>query len=67
MGWVTGPLTAFVILGAGQFLPIPVAVIIGFIFRIWFTGAMHEDGLMDFFDGFGGGSVQRADLSHHER
>lgn len=63
VGWVTGPLTAFVILGAGQFLPIPVAVIIGFIFRIWFTGAMHEDGLMDFFDGFGGGRSKEQTLA----
>ncbi|MDO5016986.1 MAG: adenosylcobinamide-GDP ribazoletransferase [Porphyromonas sp.] len=55
VGWITGSLTALVIYGAGQFLPPFLAVAVGFVFRILLTGAMHEDGLMDFFDGFGGG------------
>ena len=58
VGWLTGPLTALVILGLGQFLPVTLAVTIGFIFRILLTGGMHEDGLMDFFDGFGGGRTR---------
>lgn len=63
VGWVTGPLTALVILGLGQFLPIPAAVAFGFLFRIWLTGGMHEDGLMDFFDGFGGGRSMEQTLA----
>lgn len=58
VGWITGPLTALVILGFGQFLPVPIAVALGFVFRILLTGGMHEDGLMDFFDGFGGGRTR---------
>ena len=32
-----------------------IAVLLAFISRILLTGALHEDGLADFFDGFGGG------------
>jgi len=31
------------------------AVLLAFISRLLLTGALHEDGLADFFDGFGGG------------
>jgi len=37
------------------FLPIELAVLGSFIVGILTTGAFHEDGLADFFDGFGGG------------
>ncbi len=36
-------------------LPCPVAVISAIIVRLLITGALHEDGLADFLDGFGGG------------
>ena len=36
-------------------LPWPVAVIAAIIVRLLITGALHEDGLADFLDGFGGG------------
>ena len=36
-------------------LPWPVAVISAIIVRLLITGALHEDGLADFLDGFGGG------------
>ncbi len=36
-------------------LPWPVAVIVAIIVRLLITGALHEDGLADFLDGFGGG------------
>ena len=32
-----------------------IAVILAFVSRLLLTGALHEDGLADFFDGFGGG------------
>ena len=36
-------------------LPLEIAIIGSFIVGILVTGAFHEDGLADFFDGFGGG------------
>ena len=35
--------------------PLPVAVLLALCTRLFLTGALHEDGLADFFDGFGGG------------
>lgn len=55
VGWLTGGVMAGVIWSSGQFLPTPVAVTLAFIVRLLLTGALHEDGLMDLFDGFGGG------------
>lgn len=40
-------------------LPHPVAVLLAMASRIILTGALHEDGLCDFFDGFGGGGTDR--------
>ena len=37
-------------------LPHAVAVIAAIAVRLMITGALHEDGLADFMDGFGGGS-----------
>lgn len=54
-GIITGTLGALVMLGASFFLPPLVAVILGVAARVLVTGALHEDGLADFFDGFGGG------------
>jgi adenosylcobinamide-GDP ribazoletransferase len=48
-------------LGGGIFLlfqwifPTPVALIMAMVTMVLATGALHEDGLSDFFDGFGGG------------
>jgi adenosylcobinamide-GDP ribazoletransferase len=36
-------------------LPKLIAIIIALLVRTLITGALHEDGLADFFDGFGGG------------
>ena len=36
--------------------PPVVAVLLGVAARVLVTGALHEDGLADFFDGFGGGT-----------
>ena len=38
-----------------KILPWPVAVIAAIVVRLLITGALHEDGLADFMDGFGGG------------
>ncbi len=36
-----------------------IIVLLAIIARILLTGALHEDGLADFFDGFGGGGTDR--------
>ena len=38
------------------YLPYMVAVLMAIVVRLLLTGALHEDGLADFLDGFGGGS-----------
>ena len=38
-----------------SWFPLPVAVLLALCTRLFLTGALHEDGLADFFDGFGGG------------
>ena len=40
-----------------------IAVLMAFISRILITGALHEDGLADFLDGFGGGRTREQILS----
>ena len=40
-------------------LPYTVAVIVAIAVRLLLTGALHEDGLADFLDGFGGGGNDR--------
>lgn len=41
---------------AAQIFPYSIAVIIAILSRVLITGALHEDGLADFLDGFGGGN-----------
>ena len=49
-------------LGASTILPHGVAVILALTSRLLITGALHEDGLADFFDGFGGGTNRESTL-----
>ena len=55
-GWVTGGLTGLLLWLAAQVFPMLPAVIIALTGRILLTGGLHEDGLADFCDGFGGGT-----------
>ncbi len=62
-GWLTGGFMAATLFGACHILPYPVAVILAIIVRLFLTGALHEDGLADFFDGFGGGTDRQRILT----
>lgn len=54
-GWITGAVTAFVLWLAANVTGMVPAVIIALLCRVLLTGGLHEDGLADFCDGFGGG------------
>ncbi len=59
-GLLTGTTTALVLWLSSHALPGAVAVTFAFIWRVLITGALHEDGFADFFDGFGcGGTRER--------
>lgn len=62
VGWLTGGVMAGVLWLSGQILPLPIAVMLAIISRVLLTGALHEDGLADFFDGFGGGATKERTL-----
>lgn len=53
-GLLTGAVTALVFIGATILFSSFTAVILALIARLILTGAMHDDGLADFFDAFGG-------------
>ena len=63
VGWLTGGMMAATLFGACHILPFPVAVLIAVVVRLFVTGALHEDGLADFFDGFGGGTDRQRILT----
>ena len=54
-GWLTGGLTAGVYFGLSYLIPTFPALVFAIVAQLIFTGALHEDGLADFCDGFGGG------------
>lgn len=63
VGWLTGAISALVLLGTATVLPLPAAVIATFTVRLIITGALHEDGMADFFDGMGGGNTRERVLA----
>lgn len=56
VGWLTGGLMALTLWGVSQYMPYPIAVLAAIVVRLLVTGALHEHGLADFLDGFGGGN-----------
>lgn len=62
-GWLTGGLCAGVLLLLYPITSPLVAAVFAVGARVLFTGAYHEDGVADFFDGFGGGHDKQQILS----
>ena len=58
-GWLTGCMMAAVIWFGSMVMPYPIVIILAILTRLLITGALHEDGLADFIDGFGGGGSDR--------
>lgn len=58
-GWLTGGAMAATLYFGSMVMPYAIAVIASIIVRLLMTGALHEDGLADFLDGFGGGGTDR--------
>ena len=59
VGWLTGCSMAAVLYFGSAILPYSVAILLAILTRLLMTGALHEDGLADFMDGFGGGGSDR--------
>jgi len=62
VGWLTGGLMALTIFLSSHIFPLTLAWILALLIRIILTGCLHEDGLADFLDGFGGGRTRERTL-----
>ena len=58
-GWLTAGVMAGVLYGGSLVFNDEIAILLAIVSRLLLTGALHEDGLADFFDGFGGGGRDR--------
>ncbi|WP_314126176.1 adenosylcobinamide-GDP ribazoletransferase [Segatella maculosa] len=58
-GWLTAGCMAATLYFGSFIVPTALAAIAAIIVRILITGALHEDGLADFIDGFGAGGTHR--------
>ena len=63
VGWFTGGVMALVFWLSSQVMPLFLAWILALVARLLLTGALHEDGLADFIDGFGGGTSRERTLA----
>ncbi|MDR1202576.1 MAG: adenosylcobinamide-GDP ribazoletransferase [Tannerellaceae bacterium] len=55
-GWLTSGCSVLVLYTTVLILPYGIALLFAMITRLLLTGCLHEDGLADFIDGFGGGT-----------
>lgn len=62
VGLIVGSIGCLVFIGASYILPVNISIILAIIAMILATGGLHEDGLADFCDGFGGGYNKEAIL-----
>ncbi|MDO4789863.1 MAG: adenosylcobinamide-GDP ribazoletransferase [Porphyromonas sp.] len=63
IGLLIGALGGSITFLLSYVLPQELALVLGLAFFPLFTGAFHEDGLSDFFDGFGAGRTKERILS----
>lgn len=63
VGLMIGVFSAFLYFSLSQFLPISVALILVMASQLLITGAFHEDGWADVWDGFGGGWTVKQKLN----
>jgi adenosylcobinamide-GDP ribazoletransferase len=63
VGIIVGVVGAVIFWGFDFLFPQSIAVLVSMLATIWLTGAFHEDGLADMFDGFGGGWTKEDILS----
>ena len=63
VGWLSGSVMAMVLALGSLVMPVSLAWIWAIVTRLLITGALHEDGLADFFDGFGGGTTRERTLA----
>ncbi len=59
VGWLTGACMGAVIYFGCMAFSYEIAILLAIVTRLLMTGALHEDGLADFLDGFGGGGSDR--------
>jgi len=58
VGAIVGGVAGAVVLASAAFFPADVPVVIGLAAAVLLTGALHEDGLADTADAFGGGNTR---------
>ena len=58
VGWIVGAVCALTVLGAAALLPPLPGLVLAVAAGVLLTGALHEDGLADVCDGFGGGAAR---------
>lgn len=63
VGILVGLWGAVVLYAVARILPDPLPVVLSTVMTVWMTGAFHEDGLADTFDGLGGGATRERALA----
>ncbi|MCC8198096.1 MAG: adenosylcobinamide-GDP ribazoletransferase [Tannerellaceae bacterium] len=61
-GWLTAGLSVLVRYLSSLIVPTGIALVFAILTRLFVTGCLHEDGLADFIDGFGGGNSRESIL-----